>query len=93
MEQHYNVLITYDIDSKHTDVRKSLIEEHGFEEVIIGNSCTTCYLPNTTLYQKNTTKERVLNTLKSVCAANKAKLKRAISVECSNWQALVGEKM
>lgn len=92
MAEIYNVLITYDIDSKHTEVRKSLIEDYGFEEKILGGKGTS-YLPNTTLYKKSTTKENALSTLQNVCKNKGAALKRAISLECSNWQALLGEKM
>ena len=49
MERTYNVLLTYDIDSRHTEVRNTLIEEYGFKDIIIGNNGTRCYLPNTTL--------------------------------------------
>lgn len=92
MAEIYNVLITYDIDSKHTEVRKSLIEDYDFEEKIVGNNGPS-FLPNTTLYKKSTTKQNALSTLKSVCKSKGANLKRAISLECSNWQALLGEKM
>ncbi len=93
MPENYNVLITYDIDSKHTEVRKSLIEDYSFEEKVIASSGKACYLPNTTLYKKYTTKQNALITLQSVCKAKGVDLKRVITLECSNWLALPGEKM
>ena len=92
MERTYNVLLTYDIDSRHTEVRNTLIEEYGFKDIIIGNNGTRCYLPNTTLLKRNTTKEDVHNIIKNVCKMLNANLKRTISSECSNWIALQGEK-
>ena len=92
MERTYNVLLTYDIDSRHTEVRNTLIEEYGFKDIIIGNNGTRCYLPNTTLLKRNTTKEDVHNIIKNICKMLNANLKRTISSECSNWIALQGEK-
>lgn len=93
IENKYNVLITYDIEKKHTEVRNSLIQDYGFEEVIVSDNNVKCYLPNTTLYKKNTTKKSALSTLQDVCKTLGANLKRGISMECSNWQALVGEEL
>lgn len=96
MSDFYNVLISYDIESNHKKVRDTLIQDYGFEEVVTGttenNSPITCYLPNTTLYKKNTTKKSALKTLQDVCRAFNSNLKRAISLECSNWHALRGEE-
>ncbi len=89
----YPVLITYDIKSNHTEVRNTLITEYDFKEIIVGDTGTKCYLPNTTLYKRNTTKLVALNTLKQVCSDKKAELTRAIATECSNWQALIGEEL
>ena len=93
MNEKYNVLVTYDIEQDHTQVRKKLIENFGFEEVIIGDNNTKCYLPNTTLYRKNTQKKDVLDTVKSVCKSLNANLKRCICTQCDNWIALVGEEL
>ena len=76
MERTYNVLLTYDIDSRHTEVRNTLIEEYGFKDIIIGNNGTRCYLPNTTLLKRNTTKEDVHNIIKNVCKMLNANLKK-----------------
>lgn len=92
-ERLYNVLITYDINTKHTEVRNSLIKDYRFEKVIIGSNGIKCNLPNTTLLKNNSNKESVLNTLKKVCKDNNVNLTRAIAVECSNWWALIGEEL
>ena len=67
MNEKYNVLVTYDIEQYHTQVRKRLIENFGFEEVMIGDNNTKCYLPNTTLFKKNTKKERTSDTYATIC--------------------------
>lgn len=92
-EKPYDVLITYDIDTKHTEVRNALIKDYGFEKVIVGNNGVKCHLPNTTLLKKNSNKLWVLNALKEVCKDLNVRIIRAIAVECSNWQALVGEEI
>lgn len=92
-EKLYNVLITYDIDTNHTEVRNSLIKDYGFEKVIIGSNGTKCNLPNTTLLKKSSNKELVLNTLKKVCKDNDVSLIRAIAVECTNWKGLAGKEL
>ena len=93
MNEKYNVLVTYDIEQYHTQVRKRLIDNFGFEEVMIGDNNTKCYLPNTTLFKKNTKKEESLEIVQSVCNSLNANLKRCICTKCDNWIALVGEEL
>lgn len=93
MKKFYNVLLTYDVDNKHTEIRKKLIDEYDFEEIIIGDDRTRCNLPNTTLLKRNTTKENVFRIIKDVCKMLNVKLERVISTECSNWIALKGERL
>ena len=66
-EKPYDVLITYDIDMKHTEVRNPLIKDYGFEKVIIGGMGAKCNLPNTALLKENPNKELALDALKKVC--------------------------
>ena len=91
-EKLYDVLITYDVNTKHTELRSILINDYNFKKVIIGDSGIKCHLPNTTLLKEKSNKQLVLNTLKEICTVNNIILKRAISIECSNWWALVGEE-
>ena len=93
MNEKYNVLVTYDIEQYHTQVRKRLIENFGFEEVMIGDNNTKCYLPNTTLFKKKTKKEESLEIVQSVCNSLNANLKICICTKCDNWIALVGEEL
>ena len=71
MNEKYNVLVTYDIEQYHTQVRKRLIENFGFEEVMIGDNNTKCYLPNTTLFKKNLEMTEILSNFE------KLKIRRA----------------
>lgn len=92
-EKPYDVLITYDIEAKHTEVRNTLIKDYGFEKVIIGNKGIKCHLPNTTLLKGESNKLWVLNAIMKVCKDLNVNLIRAIAVECSNWQAISGEEL
>lgn len=87
MADLYNVLITYDIDSKHTNVRNSLINDYGFKEYVVSSNNNKCYLPNTTLYKSMTTKESCFQTLQNVCKDKEAILVRAISIKVTDWWA------
>ena len=61
MENNYDVLICYDIDAKHDhaiygDVKKAMID-NGYADRLIDladSQRRTMYLPNTTLWKKNT---------------------------------------
>lgn len=91
-EEVYNVLLTYDVDCKHNQIRETLMKEYGFEETIVGNNGKS-YLPNTTLFKRNTTNKYVLSAIQSVCNSNHSNLERAIATECSNCRAIIGEEL
>lgn len=84
-----NVLITYDIESKHTEVKNSM-KQLGFQDTVAGQTGTV-YLPNTTLWKANATPKEAIDNLRGLCDGLRVHLQRAIAMPFDNWYALHGD--
>lgn len=93
-----NVLLTYDINIKQTEVKNAMKEKEYFEEKYSNKSHKTYTLPNTTLWKQanELTTVTVLNDLNKVieeinrglAPKDKIILEKAIAVEFTNWSAI-----
>jgi hypothetical protein len=92
-----NALITYDITIRHTEV-KSAMQDKGYLDYWKDNS-QTYYLPNTSLWKKNTNPEtakadmqQVVQTLNYNQPTNKQiRLERCVAVPANPWSAIPGD--
>lgn len=91
-----NVLITYDINKKHAEVKSAMQKLGYMDSWTVDN--TRYYLPNTTLWKKETSPSQAVEDIKSVITAlnnsspnNKIKLERCISVSFDKWDGISGE--
>ena len=91
------VLLTYDLDESHNDSKHSELKEEmkkfGWSDhyVIIGDPNKTMhYLPNTTLWKKDTTPAKARADLDLSGKKVGAAITRYISVEYSAWDGMPG---
>ena len=87
------VIVTYDIPSKHTDLKNALkSESYGYKDQIPGiKNCKTIYFPNTTLYHPSNSAEQALEDVKEVCKKLGIKLERCVATIWENWAAICGQ--
>ena len=89
------ILITYDVPSKHTELKKTLFSM-GYVETIPykdeSGKVKTIYLPNTTVYHASKTAQQGRDDLETVCSNLNIKLERLIATQWGpNWAAIYGE--
>lgn len=85
-----DVLITYDVDSKHIEVKKKM-KALGYADYVMGGSGKPVYLPNTTLWKTNTTPKDAVDHLRGTCDGLRVNLERAIATPFADWYALYGK--
>lgn len=73
------VLISYDVNKSHTEVKDAMKANGYFENWHIGNG-PTYYLPNTTLWHKSKSSDQAIADIKSVCTSLKVTLEKAVAV-------------
>jgi hypothetical protein len=84
-----DVIITYDVDSKHVEV-KARMKALGYIDSVAGTAGTT-YLPNTTLWRPSTTPQTAVEHLQGTCAALRVHLQRALAdIFTAEWRGIVG---
>lgn len=93
-----NVLLTYDINIKQTDVKNAMKEKGYSERIRKSTEVKTYTLPNTTLWKKAEELKTitVLNELEDVIEIlnrgatlkDKIILEKAIATEFTNWSAI-----
>jgi hypothetical protein len=80
-----NVLISYDIDKSHTQV-KTAMELIGYMDKFKNiNDPKTYTLPNTTLWHLKKTSNQAMNDLKAVCLNLKVTLEKAVTVSATEF--------
>jgi len=84
------VLLTYDVNKLHQDVKKALLAKNYSDQWSVNN--TIYYLPNTTLWKKNVSPETAITDIKAVTLALNAKLERAVAVNFDSWNGIPGMK-
>lgn len=90
------ILITYDISSKHSEVKKGMLAK-GYKDTVLDANNKKVYLPNTSLVieKEGMTAPKAVDDLKAVIeavnASPKIKLERAFSVQYTFWGGVFGE--
>lgn len=80
-----NVLISYDIDKLHTQV-KTALEKLGYHDNFKNNNDPKIYkLPNTTMWHPTKSSDQAMSDLKSICNSNGVKLEKAVAVKASDF--------
>ncbi|MCA0349867.1 MAG: hypothetical protein LCH35_11480 [Bacteroidetes bacterium] len=83
-----NVLISYDIDKLHTQV-KTALENLGYHETFKNSNDSKIYqLPNTTMWHAKKSSDQAMNDLKTVCSNNGVKLEKAVTVKATEFVGL-----
>ena len=84
-----NVLISYDIDKLHTQVKTDLEKLGYFDNFFLSHDTKKIYpLPNTTMWHPSKSSDQAMSDLKSVCKSNNVKLDKAVSVKASEFVGL-----
>lgn len=92
------VLLTYDVDSKHVEIKAQLVASYGYTKTIDGyvmvNGNTSSQkaqsdLPNTTLYHSSKTVDEAAADIKAVVSWASATLEKYLAFEVvpNNWRA------
>ena len=84
------VIVTYDIDSKHTEFKQAMFKL-GYKAQIPGTNCKIIYFPNTTLYHETKTALQAREDAQSIAKSLKIELERCIATVWDNWAAICGE--
>jgi hypothetical protein len=87
------ILLSYDIRSKHEEVKIKLLEL-GYRATIKGQTDLS-NLPETTLFknEEDFTCDSAIDEIISVTNSMEVELLRAIVVEFQNWTAIIGEEI
>lgn len=93
-----NAYITYDLSNSGQKEVKDGMKKIGYADRWAANN-TTYYLPNTTLWKKDTELAQALNDIKAVVAkanegrpvGNKILLERCIVVSANPWDGIAGD--
>ena len=80
-----NVLISYDINKSHTQVKTELENLGYLDNFQFTNSKQIYYLPNTTLWHPQKTSDQAMNDLKTVCKKLNVELEKGIAVRASEF--------
>ncbi len=80
-----NVLLSYDVDKLHTQV-KTALEDLGYLETFKHTNDPKIYnLPNTTLWHPTKSSNQAMIDLKMVCTNLKVTLEKAITVKATEF--------
>jgi hypothetical protein len=86
------VLLTYDVDSKHVEVKNRLISNYGYAKTLRGarlndNRAAETDLPNTTVYHASKTASEATSDIINVTAALGVVLEKYVAFEVTGtWQ-------
>ena len=85
-------IVTYDVPTKHTELKKILLEL-GYKDQIPGvQNCKIIYLPNTTFYHSSKTALQAREDVQAVCKKLQVNLERCIATQWGpDWAAICGE--
>ncbi len=84
------VIVTYDVPSKHTEL-KTALKQLGYVDQIPGVTCKIIYFPNTTLFHKTKTSLQAREDVQSICTNLGVKLERCVATIWDDWAAICGE--
>lgn len=74
-----NVLISYDVNKSHTEV-KAKLEALGYYDNFTNTGESKKYLPNTTLWHPTKSSNQAISDLKTVCSSLGVTLEKAVAV-------------
>jgi hypothetical protein len=80
-----NTVLTYDVNSKHVEVKDALKAKGYMATVSLNN--TSYVLPSTTVWMQNGTTSQAITDIKAVCNSLGVKLQYAVSVIATDWEA------
>jgi hypothetical protein len=80
-----NILISYDIDKSHTEVKTALKDLGYLERFKNTNDAKTYNLPNTTLWHQTKSSNQAMSDLKSTCDNLNVTLEKAIAVKATEF--------
>lgn len=77
------IIVTYDVPSKHVELKKALFQKGYTETIKYQNNgvLKDAYLPNTTVYHVNKTANQGLDDVKAICATLNIELERCVSTQ------------
>lgn len=81
-----NVVLTYDVNSKHVEVKNALKAKGYMDRVQLNTASYT--LPSTTLWKQNGSTDQAISDIQVVCKPLGVVLQNAVSVLASDWKAL-----
>ncbi|WP_410007063.1 hypothetical protein [Aequorivita nionensis] len=79
------VLISYDINRAHNEVKTALLSLGYFDNFKYTNESKIYYLPNTTLWHDKKSSDQAMSDLKIICARLGATLEKAIAVNATEF--------
>jgi hypothetical protein len=79
-----DVIISYDINSYHTDVKNAMINI-GYRTVWNYTGEPIYHLPNTTLLHQSKSSDQAMSDLKNICARLGATLEKAVAVKATEF--------
>ncbi len=82
------ILISYDINKSHTDVKKSMISKGYNDSFKFQGETKTYYLPNTTLWHPKKSSNMAINDLQSICNGLGVVLEKAVAVKASEFKGI-----
>ncbi|MDG3582944.1 MULTISPECIES: hypothetical protein [Galbibacter] len=80
-----NILISYDVDKLHTQVKTTLENLGYMDKFKNSNDPKTYHLPNTTLWHQKKSSNQAINDLKIICANLNVKLEKAVAVKATEF--------
>lgn len=83
-----NVLISYDVSAKNSEVKAALIALNYHDNFKLGAAPKVYQLPNTTLWHKEKSSDQAMLDMKRVCAELNVTLEKAIAVKADQFVGL-----
>lgn len=83
-----NVLISYDVSAKNTEVKAALLALNYYDNFKLGTATKIYYLPNTTLWHESKSSDQAMADMKKVCADLGVTLEKAVAVKASEFVGL-----
>ena len=80
-----NVLISYDVNKSHTQVKTELENRGYLNYFTYKNDTNVYYLPNTTLWHPKITSSQAMIDLKNICRNLGVKLEKGVSVKADEF--------
>ncbi len=85
-----DAVINYDVSGRHTDV-KAAMKARGYLDYWTDPTGKAVYLPNTTLWKRNTELEPAVRDIQQAAAQYGVRLERAVALSAQPWQAIYGD--